>query len=440
MLFRTISACALAVTLASAYGASAQEVAGTPAPGQQQAPAQQQVQVPVPVPVQEQSLRPQYVRPLFDANEKGHNDSSPSWAYGGGLLAVERAEESRREIVIARTDGSVVKNVYYQTDEDDLGLGALLAGLGKSVSYNSGITWSRTGNQFVFMSNAGEGNYDLYLGALEGKAVQRLTRDPQKDGQPNWSPTGGSVVFVSGRNGGARLFLMDVASLQTERISGDEKNCLYPRWSPDGKRISATCGANENHDIVVIDGLPVMAAAAATAQGASAPVKSLPVKSSPDKVSTAAKPPVERYLTTWKYDDLSPSWSPDGKHIAFYSNYNPEGDPKIWSLLVVDSDGSSPTEGEQLIARVVAYNVVPDIALGPAWLPDSKRIAYVRNDKQDYSPIYVVDVTTRKDVRLETGTSINHDLAISSDGILAFRAQVEQWDQIFLVKFPEVDK
>jgi len=398
---RSISACAFGALLASGLGAHAEEAAAP-----------------------EPSLLPKYVRPLFADNDKGHNDSSPVWAYGGGMLAIERAEDSKREIVIARTDGTVVKDVYYQTDEDDLGLGALLPGLGKSVSYNSGISWSRAGDKFVFMSNAGEGNYDLYLGALEGKAVQRLTKNPEKDGQPDWSPAGGPLVFVSGRDGGAHLFLMDVASLKTERISRDEKSCLYPRWSPDGKRITATCGANDNHDIVVIDGLPELA------------VKS----GAPASAVAAAKPAVERALTTWSYDDLSPAWSPDGKHIAFYSNYNPEGDPKVWSLMVIDADGSSPTEGEQLAARVVARNVLPDVSQGPAWLPDSKRLAYVRNDKRDYSPIYVVDVATRKQARLETGTNINHDLAVSSDGTLAFRAQVDQWDQIFLVKFPEGDK
>ncbi len=389
-----------------------------------------------PAPSQEATLQPVFVKPLFAESGKGHNDSSPSWAYGGGMLAIERAEESKREIVIARPDGSVVKNVYYQTEEDADGLGALLSGISTAVSYNSGISWSRKGDSFVFMSNAGEGNYDLYLGTLEAKGVKRLTTDPQKDGQPDWSPVGGTVAFVSGREGAAHLFLMDVASMKTQRITMGDRSCLYPRWSPDGKRIAATCGANENHDIIVFDSLPDLAPPPP-------PPKDAPKK--PPVAKTAAqpeppKPPVEHALTTWRYDDLSPSWSPDGKHIAFYSNYNLENDPKIWSLLVIDADGSSPTEGDKLAARVVAYNVVPDVALGPAWLPDSRHIAYVRSGKQDYSPIYVVDVDTRKEARLETGTNINHDLSISSDGVLAFRAQVEQWDQIFLVKFPEVNK
>lgn len=411
MKYRMVGPCVLLLALCVQSSLHAQEEVSLQAEPQQTASLVSVAhQEPVP---KEPSIHPEYVRALFGMGAAGSNDSSPSWALSGSLLAFERAEESKREIVIAHADGTIVKNVYYQTDEDDLGLGALLPGLGVSVSYNSGIAWSGNDDQFVFMSNAGEGNYDLYLGTMESKSVLRLTSDPQKDGQPSWSPTGGQVVFVSGRNGGAQLFLMDVASRRTDRISPGVKSYLYPRWSPDGKRIAAIYGDNENHDIVVLDGLPATS----------------------DKAMVAA--PKERTLTTWQYDDLSPSWSPDGKHIAFYSNYNAEGDPKIWSLLVVDTDGSSPTEGERLVARVVAYNVLPDVSSGPAWFPDSARIAYVRNDKQDYSPIYVVDVNTHKGARLETGTSINHDLAVSSAGVIAFRAQVDQWDQVFLAKLPE---
>jgi TolB protein len=195
-------------------------------------------------------------------------------------------------------------------------------------------------------------------------------------------------------------------------ISNGEGAYLYPRWSPDGRRIAAMHGANENHDIVVLDDVPL-------------------------KLGAAKPELAQRFLTTWRYDDLSPAWSPDGKRVAFYSNYNAENDPKIWSLVVIEADGSAPTEGDGLAARVVAHNVIPDVSLGPAWLPDSRRIAYVRNDKDRYHPIYVVDVDSKQSRRLATGTNINHDLATSPNGVLAFRAQVDQWDQIFLVKLAD---
>lgn len=353
----------------------------------------------------EQSIEPIFVRPLFAGGDKGYNDSNPLWSPSGELIAFERAQEARREIVIARPDGAVLKTVYYKAnaDSDELGLGNLLPGLGESASYNAGLAWSPEGKRFVFMSNAGEGNYDLYQGSLASDATQRLTDDPQKDGQPHWSPAGSPVVFVSGRDGGAQLFLVDPATRQTRRISDGEKAHLYPRWSPDGKRIVAIYGANENHDILLIENLADPAGS-------------------------------RRLLTTWRHDDLSPAWSPDGTKIAFYTNQNSEDDPKVWALAVVDAAGDSPTAGDGLAARIVARNVLPDVAMGPAWLPDSRRIAYVRNDQRDYSPVYIVDVETHESRRLRTGTNINRELSCSSQGVLAFRAQVDQWDRIFLAK------
>ncbi len=362
--------------------------------------------------VAEEELLPAAVTPLFPIADQGHNDSSPIWAPTGMLLAFERAEDARREIVIARPNGRIAKTVYYRPTEDDPGLAALLPSLGKSVSYNAGISWSPHADRFVFMSNAGEGNYDLYLGSLAANAVQRLTRDPAKDGQPDWSPLGGNIAFVSGRAGGAKLFLLDVTTRGTTLLSKGNKPYLYPRWSPDGRRIAAITGDNENHDIVVFEGV-------VTGDGTSKPY--------------TPTTPTERALTTWTHDDLSPSWSPNGKRIAFYTNHNAENDPKVWALVVVDASGGSPTEGDGLVAHIVARNVIPDVTSGPAWLPDSRRIAYVRNDKRDYSPIYIVDVESKKSMRLVTGTNINSDLTVSSAGVLAYRAQVDQWDRIFIV-------
>lgn len=383
-------------------------------------------------------LVPGFVRPLFARPEPGRNDSSPTWSPAAEWLAIERADEVRREIVIAGADGALVRSVYHQANADDLALAELLPGLGVSISYNSGLAWSPAADRFVFMSNAGEGNYDLYLGSLGDKGVQRLTDDPQKDGQPDWSPAGSRVVFVSGRTGGAQLFVLDVDSRRALRLSQGDRAYLYPRWSPDGRHIAAMYGENENHDIIVLDDIADPAdLPPPPVPGVPAPGAARPAGKPVTGVAAAPPPPppaVQRALTAWPYDDLSPTWSPDGRRIAFYSNYNPENDPKVWSIVVIESDRAAPASEPELVARVVARNVVPDVAVGPAWLPDGRRIAYVGNDRNDYNPIYVVDVDSRLSRRLRTDTKINRELTVSRRGVIAFRAQVEQWDQVFLAR------
>ena len=87
-----------------------------------------------------------------------------------------------------------------------------------------------------------------------------------------------------------------------------------------------------------------------------------------------------------------------------------------------------------LAAKVVATDVVPDVERGPAWMPDSNRIVYVRNAEQEYNPIYIADLVRKTNLPLKTETKMNHDVACSAHGVIAFRAQVNQWDQLFLAR------
>jgi Tol biopolymer transport system component len=272
----------------------------------------------------------------------------------------------------------------------------------EDVSYNAGIAWSPGGDRFVFMSNGGEGNYDLYLQEI-GRAAIRLTDHKEKDGQAHWSPAADRIAFVSGRTGNGDVYLMDLSTRALTRLTPGGKPYLYPQWSPDGKKIAMMHGSNDNHDIVVITDL--------------------------------TRPAESRMaLTTWPYDDLRPAWSPDGRKIAFYSNYNAANDPKVCAIIVVSADGSDPTEGEGLAAKVIAADVVPDIEAGPAWMPDSARIVYVKNDRQEYNPLYIADVRQRTSMAIRTDTKMNHDVTCSVDGTIAFRALVNQWDQIYIIK------
>jgi dipeptidyl aminopeptidase/acylaminoacyl peptidase len=355
--------------------------------------------------VQVEIVEPIHLRP-FAPVEQGRNDGNPVWSRSGMFLSFERSIGDKKELHIAMADGLVFQTVYHIRSTGGGDTKFFFPGVVEDVSYNAGISWSPREDRFVFMSNGGEGNYDLYLGDMGGRNIVRATEHKEKDGQPDWSAAANAVVFVSGRTGKGDLYLMDVNTRALTRLTPGGKEFLYPQWSPDGKWIVFMQGNNENHDIAVIS-------------DPSRPAESL------------------KTLTVWEHDDLRPVWSPDGRKIAFYSNYNPQGDPRIWSIIVVAADGSDPKDGDGLAAKAVAIDVVPDVERGPAWMPDGKRIVYVKNDRQDYHPLYVVNVNDRVNKLFKTDTKMNHDIVCGPDGTVAFRAQVDQWDQIFTAKMKE---
>jgi len=347
---------------------------------------------------------PLYVRPLT-AIEPGRNDANPVWARSGKLIAFERSRGEKKEIVVARPDGAVLEVLYHQASPAGKEPKFLFPGLAEEVSYNAGIAWSPAGDRLAFTSNGGTGNYDLYVHELGGRTL-RLTDHKEKDGQADWSPVADQLVFVSGRTGKGDLYLLDVASRGLTRLTWGTSPFLYPQWSPDGTKVTVLHGGNDNHDVYVIADVR-------------RPAETL------------------RALTSWAHDDLRPVWSPDGKKIAFYSNYNPAGDPRTWAILVIAADGSDPTAGAGLAARIVATGVVPDVERGPAWMPDSAAIVYVKDERSEYNPLYLVDLVRGTNVLIKTETKMNHDVSCSVDGVIAFRAQVDQWDQIFVARLKE---
>lgn len=67
---------------------------------------------------------------------------------------------------------------------------------------------SPDGQQVVFMSRRG-GNWDIYRVGIDGSNLTRLTTDAGDDGLPVWSPDGKTVAFVSNRDGVWEMWAMD---------------------------------------------------------------------------------------------------------------------------------------------------------------------------------------------------------------------------------------
>jgi Tol biopolymer transport system component len=104
-------------------------------------------------------------------------------------------------------------------------------------------SWAPGGERVTFAAMTG-GFTDLFTLDLETEALTQLTSDPYADLQPSWSPDGRYVAFVTDRYdadlerltpGPYRLALYNLETDEIESLPNfEDAKHLNPQWSPDG--------------------------------------------------------------------------------------------------------------------------------------------------------------------------------------------------------------
>jgi Tol biopolymer transport system component len=94
-----------------------------------------------------------------------------------------------------------------------------------------------SGERLVYKGSAG-GNYGLYLtdSAYDGTGVAQLTYD-LSDANPEASPDGKKVAFMSQRDGNWEIYVVDLDGT-VKRLTTNGANDGLPIWSPDGQTIA----------------------------------------------------------------------------------------------------------------------------------------------------------------------------------------------------------
>ena len=192
----------------------------------------------------------------------------------------------------------------------------------------AGPQWSSRGR--IVYAAARDGQIDLYSASSDGDDERALTADTLVERYPAWSPDGALVAYAKRLETGWDVFTLDPATGVETRRTREGRYVGHLAWSPDGGRIAF------DHFFPVPEGTPDGQAEIAVLD-----------------LATGA---VAR-LTTRAGNDLVPTWSPDGRRIAFGADVRNEGNWDVW-IVEVDAPGAP-----------LRVTTAPGYDGAPVWIP-----------------------------------------------------------------------
>jgi dipeptidyl aminopeptidase/acylaminoacyl peptidase len=147
----------------------------------------------------------------------------------------------------------------------------------------------------------GNENHDIFVASLKGKENRKLTDGVADNQQPEFSPDGTRVAFISNReNDIENVYVMSSDGGPIEKVSDEELPVKCFAWSPDGSTIAYGTGIGDE-DYVSI------------------------ARIGNERTKKVLSRRNVEYGLMEEYGSTTSPWSPDGRKLLFTSN---ENDPR----------------------------------------------------------------------------------------------------------------
>jgi len=241
----------------------------------------------------------------------------------------------------------------------------------------------------------------VYVVKLSDLSLEKLPRENSNDSNPVW--VGDTVYFLSDRNGPVSIFAYDTKTKTVKQVLHNTGLDLKSMSAGPGALVyeqfggiyllDEASGKTKQVDIRIAGDLPATRAhyekvGDKIQAAAISPTGKRAVFEARGEILTvpAEKGDVRDLTRTAAFAERDPSWSPDGKWIAYFSDESGE-----YALHLEDQSG---------ISQVKKINLgnPPSFFYGPTWSPDSKKIAYT--DKR--LNVWYVDIDKGTPVKVDT--------------------------------------
>jgi eukaryotic-like serine/threonine-protein kinase len=250
------------------------------------------------------------------------NAADPTWSRDGSSFAYRNSVTGA--IWISDAFG---QNAHELTSTRKPGLGNAAVALA-----NSAPRFSPNGREIALNTSSGGPYAELEIVNLDSGKARQLTHDNALVLSPAWSADGNFIYFTSSRGGTLNIWKIGGNGSDLEQITSGQGDDAQLDISADGKRIVfSTFRTNVN--IVQLD------------------------------LDAASQQSGKLLIADAARNEYGPTYSPDGKYLAYFSNLKGVEKEGVW---LANSDGSNPVP------------LVQDerINIFPRWTWDSRYLIY----------------------------------------------------------------